>query len=83
MKVTLEQLFIFISGHLVSPSMDLDTSKILLFYYFYFYGKSTMLYQCRILRISSYTIYIPTPNLQQVGSSEPIFKKLKKKKNQI
>ena len=42
-----------------------------------------MLYQCRILRIRSYTIYIPTPNLQQVGSGEPIFKELKKKKNQI
>ena len=30
MKVTLEQLFISISGHLVSP-LNLDTSKILLF----------------------------------------------------
>ena len=32
------------------------------------------------MRIRSYTIYIPTPNLQEVGSSEPIFKELKKKK---
>ena len=48
-----------------------------------FIEKNTILYQCRILRIRSYTIYIPTPNLQEVGSSEPIFKELKKKKKKI
>ena len=70
MKVPSEQLFISISGHLVFP-LDLDTYPI---FFFSFDGKNTMLYQCRILRIRSYTIYIPTPNLQQVGSSKPTLK---------